>query len=262
MTERSSKRKCVPDAQAEAERIINDANAEAERIIDEARTEAQEYKNHATTAAQNTLDEAQEKAEEIVRDAQKTADMIVNQVKQAKHDLIVVKEQLTCYRTGYEALQATDLNELRDQHVEALKKIRQAELMLCAKALLCQYNPDMACPLSGEVMKDPVLAADDHSYERAFILEWIKKKGVDAKSPMIGVPLANFELRKNWTLKKIITHQLEQLVSKQRILHQHTDLLTSLIVTRSPSTASSIAYDAAPLQVDTRVPIPGIPITP
>lgn len=260
MTERSQKRRLASrGTQAEAERIINDANAEAERIrndanaraeslLDDARDEARMYKNHATTAAKDILDEAKENAEQIVQEAQKTADMIMNQVRQAKRELTDIKQQLTCYRAGYKSLQATELNQLRDEHVEALKKIRETEFMLCAKARLCELKPDMKCPISGDIMRDPVVAADNFSYDRNEINQWITQRGYSAISPSTGAPFADFEVRTNMTLKKIINDELDTLVAKERIRHRHTDLLTNLIVSRLPSTASSIAYDNVPLQ--------------
>jgi len=64
--------------------------------------------------------------------------------------------------------------------------------------------PDFLCPITNEVMKDPVVASDGHTYEKTAIEEWFRKSNT---SPMTGVALEmktvfpNFNLRsriKDW----------------------------------------------------------------
>jgi U-box domain len=38
-------------------------------------------------------------------------------------------------------------------------------------------NPSFYCPLTSQVMRDPVVDADGNTYERAAITEWIRKFG-------------------------------------------------------------------------------------
>ena len=57
------------------------------------------------------------------------------------------------------------------------------------------------CPITHKVMKDPVLCADTHSYERKAIVEWFEKK---ATSPVTGEMLKTKELRANVALKDAI----------------------------------------------------------
>ncbi len=52
-----------------------------------------------------------------------------------------------------------------------------------------------------EVMTDPVLCADGHSYERAAIKAWLR--GHDT-SPMTGEPLPNRDVVPNHTLRSMI----------------------------------------------------------
>ena len=45
------------------------------------------------------------------------------------------------------------------------------------------YEARFLCPLSGEIMRDPVVDADGNSYERINILVWLDDQG---KSPLTG----------------------------------------------------------------------------
>ena len=60
------------------------------------------------------------------------------------------------------------------------------------------------CPITQEIMTDPVIAADGFSYERTAIEQWIKVKGNAALSPCTGQPLAHTQVIPNITLKNAI----------------------------------------------------------
>lgn len=57
------------------------------------------------------------------------------------------------------------------------------------------------CPISLEIMVDPVIAADGHCYERACIEQALVRS---RNSPMTGAPLASTELIPNHTLRSAI----------------------------------------------------------
>ncbi|GJP73714.1 hypothetical protein CLOP_g4406 [Closterium sp. NIES-67] len=57
------------------------------------------------------------------------------------------------------------------------------------------------CPLSHEKMRDPVVAADGHTYEREYIETWIATSGV---SPVTGQPLAHRALTPNFILASLM----------------------------------------------------------
>lgn len=59
------------------------------------------------------------------------------------------------------------------------------------------------CPITLEVMVDPVVAADGHSYERKAISRWIRGRG-RATSPVTNLPLRSRDLRPNYALKQAI----------------------------------------------------------
>lgn len=60
------------------------------------------------------------------------------------------------------------------------------------------------CPITREIMKDPVIAADGYSYERRAIKQWLEQRGT---SPITNLPLHNFNLVTNHSLRSAI-HEL------------------------------------------------------
>jgi len=60
---------------------------------------------------------------------------------------------------------------------------------------------DFMCPISGEIMTDPVIAKDGHTYERNNIVEWFRER---LSSPLTNQHLTSDELTPNHTLKKVI----------------------------------------------------------
>lgn len=67
------------------------------------------------------------------------------------------------------------------------------------------------CPILHEVMVDPVLAADGHTYEKSAIGRWFKKS--DA-SPMTGQRVKSRDLLPNFTLKSMIQEWIDTENSK------------------------------------------------
>jgi hypothetical protein len=61
--------------------------------------------------------------------------------------------------------------------------------------------PDMLCPITQELMIEPVILADGHSYELSAITLWLSKHNV---SPMTGDVLPHKTPTPNYTLKKLI----------------------------------------------------------
>jgi hypothetical protein len=60
------------------------------------------------------------------------------------------------------------------------------------------------CPITREVMTDPVTAADGHTYDRAAILRWFLTRG--RTSPLTGLSLLATTLTSNLRLRKEIAH--------------------------------------------------------
>jgi hypothetical protein len=67
--------------------------------------------------------------------------------------------------------------------------------------------PDCVCPISCALMRDPMTAADHHSYERQEIERWFA--GGSVKSPLTEADLPNTTLSPTFTLNKAIESALE-----------------------------------------------------
>uniref|UniRef100_A0A3Q2QAV9 WD repeat, SAM and U-box domain-containing protein 1 n=1 Tax=Fundulus heteroclitus TaxID=8078 RepID=A0A3Q2QAV9_FUNHE len=69
---------------------------------------------------------------------------------------------------------------------------------------VCSGTPDeFLCPITRELMRDPVIAADGYSYEREAIESWVHTK--NRSSPMTNLPLLTTLLTPNHTLKMAIS---------------------------------------------------------
>ncbi|KAJ8350215.1 hypothetical protein SKAU_G00253450 [Synaphobranchus kaupii] len=94
---------------------------------------------------------------------------------------------------------ATELNidsvGLRNKLIRKIEELKMT--------LVCADDPDeFVCPITREVMRDPVIAADGYSYEREAIQSWINSK--NRSSPMTNLPLQTTILTPNRTLKMAI----------------------------------------------------------
>jgi hypothetical protein len=78
------------------------------------------------------------------------------------------------------------------------------------------------CPITGEIMQNPVMAADGHSYEKAAIEEWFRQG--KQTSPLTGEKLPHRTLTVNWNLKKLITAFL----AKRPILNKEKQVSADL----------------------------------
>jgi hypothetical protein len=57
------------------------------------------------------------------------------------------------------------------------------------------------CPITQEIMLDPVIASDGHTYERRAIDEWLRQHN---SSPLTSQQLENRNLLPSHTLKRMI----------------------------------------------------------
>ena len=64
-----------------------------------------------------------------------------------------------------------------------------------------QTTESLICPITGEIMKDPVMALDGHTYEREAIATWFEEKQT---SPLTGAHLESKTLITNHTLRKLL----------------------------------------------------------
>ncbi len=72
--------------------------------------------------------------------------------------------------------------------------------LLIPKEFIC-LRDEFTCPITRELLRDPWLASDGHSYERDAIEHWLLSKGT---SPKTGQPLESISLFPNHNLKRLI----------------------------------------------------------
>lgn len=106
---------------------------------------------------------------------------------------------------GTELLGLTKETLASELHIESVglrsKLLRKVEEIKNDSA--CSGIPDeFLCPITRELMREPVTAADGYSYERQAIESWINTK--NRSSPMTNLPLLTTLLTPNHTLKMAI----------------------------------------------------------
>ncbi|XP_071371848.1 WD repeat, SAM and U-box domain-containing protein 1 [Centroberyx affinis] len=106
---------------------------------------------------------------------------------------------------GTELLSLTKDTLASELRIESLglrsKVLRKVEELKSAS--VCTGIPDeFLCPITRELMREPVIAADGYSYEREAIESWINTK--NRSSPMTNLPLLTILLTPNHTLKMAI----------------------------------------------------------
>ncbi|KAJ8614519.1 hypothetical protein CTAYLR_000796 [Chrysophaeum taylorii] len=66
----------------------------------------------------------------------------------------------------------------------------------------CDIPPEFTCPITTELMRDPVMTPDGHTYERSAIINWFAMGR--RSSPMTNAPLVDKTLVPNHALKRAI----------------------------------------------------------
>eukprot|EP00667_Euglena_gracilis_P005861 EG_transcript_5906 len=93
------------------------------------------------------------------------------------------------------------------QHAQAVEH-RLAALMDAHQRLLLDPGPeDFLCPILREVMIDPVVTSDGHTYERSAIVEWFSRRHT---SPLTNQPLTDLRLIPNHALRRQILQWRER----------------------------------------------------
>lgn len=69
-----------------------------------------------------------------------------------------------------------------------------------------QDNPSFFCPITNEMMSDPVIDSEGNTFERGAIEEWLRSDGT---SPLTRSPMNIRDLRPNRALKDAIDREYE-----------------------------------------------------
>ncbi|CAE7266046.1 PUB50, partial [Symbiodinium sp. CCMP2592] len=120
-------------------------------------------------------------------------------------------EALRCLR-GAVAEAIAELEKKAEGRKESLQVLKDLVTAKVARALptppteistrIDAIPNEFICPISQQVMEDPVQTADGYSYERSHIAEWLSRNSI---SPMTGKQLENKVVVPNHSLRKLIT---------------------------------------------------------
>ena len=111
--------------------------------------------------------------------------------------------------------------------------------------LFQEENPDFCCPITQELMTDPVMAADGHTYERTAITAWLKDKNT---SPLTNTLLEDKRLYPNHTLKKAINTARENF--RKQLNSQTSAEASALVQAAQQNTTTANVAQAGTLQTD------------
>ena len=106
------------------------------------------------------------------------------------------------------------------------------------KSDLVDIPEDYLCPITQELMQNPVVAADGHTYEEKAVVQWLQSG--HATSPLTGERLKHKSLTENHRLKAIIAAFREKLPEIQRERQIRVDLDAAIKLREE-----MIAHDAA-----------------
>jgi hypothetical protein len=70
------------------------------------------------------------------------------------------------------------------------------------------------CPISHEVLIDPVMADDGQIYERKFIEQWLMMK---ARSPLTNKPMAKKALLTAYRFREAVLEKVDQLAQAGQV---------------------------------------------
>ena len=88
-------------------------------------------------------------------------------------------------------------------------------------------NVDLVCPISHEIMREPVLAVDGHSYERSNLEKWFATKRLHSNpitSPVTNKEMPSDNIIPNHSLKKVIDGIIDKINGDQEKMMQSVRL--------------------------------------
>lgn len=90
--------------------------------------------------------------------------------------------------------------DAQEQHrIPTAAEMRQS--IFNRKFEACEVPKDLQCPITIELMMDPVVAADGFAYEREAIKNWLQSK---VHSPLTNLPLPTKQVYTSHTLRSLI----------------------------------------------------------
>lgn len=150
--------------------------------------------------------------------------------------------------------------------INVLESIRDDDRKLQAVVSSALTLPNMpSCPITGVPMRDPVVAADGHTYERTAIARWLQSND---RSPLTGSKLAHKDLVPNYmllsSLQELATAATATSIQSLKQVPSGVSKVTPAASVTAPQNdvdvtrvnVSSIGSDAIQLAVPVAMPVP------
>ena len=107
------------------------------------------------------------------------------------------------------SLETQDVLDNVAKHQSVLEEELREHRAEVAKLRIRELPEDMCCPITCEIMKDPVICVgDSHTYERVAITQWFSTGS--ETSPTTNARLENTSLIPNHMAKKLIAALLDE----------------------------------------------------
>ena len=107
-----------------------------------------------------------------------------------------------------------------EKNIEELDKYKPKDINISNNINFINIPNEFKCPISRNIMKNPVILSDGHSYDRIYIEEYIKDKPI---SPITNKPLIFPYLIPNWNLRKLITSYVLYNENSESIINENFD---------------------------------------
>merc|ERR1712185_582368 len=157
-----------------------------------------------TKGLEEKIDRQKTKAKKLAR----SIDRKQQTLEEQKQQVAELSTTIDAYEEGSSKLEAKCKERFeemrRDAATEAADLFKAGHHL---KAFLHAVEPEPLCPINYELLTEPTLAADGHTYERASIERWINDTaGVEvcANSPMTGARLEHGFTMPNHALRKLV----------------------------------------------------------
>ena len=136
------------------------------------------------------------------------------------------KLQLTCIEqktselahlrgVGLEALEAEELRELQGVVQKTARLLEHALVRRAAESEVAEEEKEFMCPIGHDLMREPVNAADGHTYDRLNIERlFALKAGETLRSPMTNAEFTKTDLYPNHALKSMIERAVDAKVAE------------------------------------------------
>ncbi|KAL9656854.1 hypothetical protein ABK040_004388 [Willaertia magna] len=92
------------------------------------------------------------------------------------------------------------------------------------------------CPITQEIMKDPVICVDGHTYERSAIVQWLR---IHACSPMTRQPMTAENLVPNIALRNTI----------EQLLNSNTSVNRNVTTTQTVPPTTPVVHSVEPIEL-------------